>query len=308
MQNYDYIFRSDLLAQMMKTGRAQQGRNWTQPDLVSHLSSHYSGCGPDLQLSTIKRIEGAREGETTGVGILSAIKIAKALGLPLPRAMVDDRIFDFALDLVLKPESACGKCDAMFAQVLSDDSNWGKNASWDPIFKGTPGGTLHLLPAFFQSSGPVRLTIRSRARLHAFESSEMIDQSGVLPVDLIPFLEKLGEDIFRKAKLGNIRVDRIRPSGFWRHVPSGQSENIGVDRLAEEISQYEKGVEQCDPSGDALRFDLRYLIVAAFSNLFDLVLKVKERSDGVDIPENFIGYVNGYTMLLRLSDKPYAHS
>jgi len=46
------------------------------------------------------------------------------------------------------------------------------------------------------------------------------------------------------------------------------------------------------------------LIVAAFSNFFDLVLNAKERHGDTGIPEVFIGY----KMLLRLSENPYAHS
>lgn len=296
MSTYDYLFNDEEFAQAVSAARVDSGRKWSQSDLASMLSTQYAGVGAEIQLSTIKRIENNRG----GVGILSALKVAKALDLPLPKVIEDERILEFSRCLLNDRETASAKCDSALFNAMGR----GKD-KWQPLVD--PSGFLGLLPAFTQSSLPVRISIRTNSCVDLLigGSGADIDCSGILPVDLVAIFEEISRLVSIRGREKKLSAS-ARLSSFWRHIPTGASESIGVARLVDEISRFEALIKESELD---LNLDLRHCAVVGFLNLLNLFTNLSHAMSHEDsFIEDYLGYIYGYTRLLRLTEKPYAFS
>lgn len=294
MSDFDYIFSDEGFSLQVKKAREEAGPNFTQANLVSALNESYFGCGPEITRSTIARIESG----SGGYGILAAIRVADVLNLELPDTVLDERIENFATNMVTDElDHADELCDQVFYEAAFIEHE-GNKSPITPL--ATPSGSLGLLPFFFKSSAPIRISIRGNQDLEAFTSEHAVNHSGILPVDLVSIFEEMARKIAVARKSKNI----IRSAGFWRHIPSGTSENVRITGLENDIVKLESLNAELGES-KIPKIDLRHLVVVAFLNYYKLIKKCKAAAGERDIPTDLNGYINGFTKLLRLGPKPY---
>lgn len=296
MSDFDYIFSDERFGTQVKEARLAAGRNWTQESLVSALSESFFGCGPEITRSTITRIEKG----SGGYGILAAIRIADVLDLQLPKTTLDRRIETFATKMITDLDEAKRLCDEQFCTAAFSGSRIGKSPI-NPL--ATPSGCLGLLPLFFESSAQIRISIRAHQDFEAFASEDAINRSGVLPVDLVSIFEEMA----RRITIPSARKSKgiIRIAGFWRHIPSGTSENVRIAGLKNEIDKIKSLNAELGTGSTIPEIDLKHLVVAAFVNFYQLIRRCKAAAGERETPTDLNGYINGFTKLLRLGPKPY---
>jgi hypothetical protein len=256
-----------------------------------------------------------------GLGILSAIKIAKALKMPLPAVKLDARVERFTRNLLCDIPHASEDFDAVLHGAMKRGLLRRDGMKWKPLVK--PKGFLGMISAPDDTLPPVRISIEGispflRLLDHAnpdasdLVSSPMkIDSSGIMPVDLVALFGELTwcASEMKDSQDGKLpRFDR-RPAAVWRHVLNARSENVGLLRLNEEVERFEQLREEHQINDLRLRIDFRRSILAAFVNYYDLSVEIhKLASEGNKIPENFGVYLNSYIRLLRLSEMTPSNS
>jgi len=306
MTDLNFFFSPSDFSERAKIARKSIPGAGTQTEFVQKLEREPKSCAPEIKIASVKRFDSGNG----GLGVLSAIKIAKALDMPLPDSQLDKRVLGFARHLICDLQAASDDFDSVLDAAMFTVLSRRKGKGWAPLV--SPKDFLGILFEPDNTSPPVRISIESSPPFKRLLKSgggervsdpSKIDASGIMPVDLVAIFGELTRLAFnlngKKSKF-----DR-RPAAVWRHVLNARTENVGMIRLCDEIERFEAFRDQSQIKDSRFKIDFSRVIIAAFLNYYNLSIEIyRLKEEGNDIPDNLGVCLNSYIKLLRLSEDP----